>query len=115
MSPARSMVTTHVLDTSRGRPAAGVGVRFERVTDRGAEAVGGGTTDADGRLRDLGPEVLDGGTYRLVFGTGDYFARLGQETLYPEVAITFTLAADGGHYHVPLLVSPFGYTTYRGS
>lgn len=115
MSPARSMVTTHVLDTSRGRPAAGVGVRFERVTDRGAEAVGGGTTDADGRLRDLGPEVLDGGTYRLVFGTGDYFAGLGEDTLYPEVAITFTLAADGGHYHVPLLVSPFGYTTYRGS
>lgn len=110
-----STVTTHVLDTGRGRPAAGVQVSLERVTSGRAERVGGGTTDADGRIRDLGPEGLEAGTYRLVFGTGDYFARSGQETLYPEVTIPFSIAADGGHYHVPLLLSPYGYTTYRGS
>lgn len=110
-----STVTTHVLDTGRGRPASGVGVRLERVTGGGIEAVGGGTTDADGRIPDLGPDSLEAGTYRLVFGTGDYFAGLGQDTLYPEVTITFSVAADGGHYHVPLLLSPYGYTTYRGS
>ncbi len=110
-----STVTTHVLDTGRGRPAAGVQVRLERVTDLGTEAVGGGTTDADGRIRELGPDGLTAGTYQLVFGTGDYFAGAGQDTLYPEVTITFSITADGGHYHVPLLVSPYGYTTYRGS
>lgn len=110
-----STVTTHVLDTGRGRPAAGVPVRLERVTSGGAEQVASGTTDADGRIRELGPEGLAAGTYRLVFGTGDYFADSGQDTLYPEVSITFGMVAGGGHYHVPLLVSPFGYTTYRGS
>jgi 5-hydroxyisourate hydrolase len=112
-----SGITTHVLDTSRGRPAAGVVVALEREGDDGGWiAVGRGTTDADGRLKDLtgaGAEV-EAGTYRLTFETGAYFAALEIESFYPRVAVVFSVAA-GGHYHVPLLVNPFGYSTYRGS
>ena len=107
-----SAITTHVLDTARGRPAAGVPVRLER---EGA-LLGSGTTDADGRLRDLLPPgaPLTTGVYRLVFDTGAYFRAQGTEAFYPHVAIDFEVR-DGGHHHVPLLLSPFGYSTYRGS
>jgi 5-hydroxyisourate hydrolase len=102
------MVTTHVLDTASGRPAAGVGVRLERAD---GTVVGEGRTDDDGRLRDLGaPEP---GEHRLVFATGEWFAAAGREAFWPEVVVTFTLGE--GHHHVPLLLSPFGYSTYRGS
>lgn len=102
------MVTTHVLDTASGRPAAGVGVRLERAD---GTLVGEGRTDDDGRLRDLGaPEP---GEHRLVFATGEWFAAAGREAFWPEVVVTFTLGE--GHHHVPLLLSPFGYSTYRGS
>lgn len=102
------MVTTHVLDAALGRPAAGVGVRLERGD---GTVVAEGRTDDDGRLRDLGaPEP---GEHRLVFATGEWFAAQGRETFYPEVVVTFTLGA--GHHHVPLLLSPFAYSTYRGS
>lgn len=105
-----SHLTTHVLDASRGVPAAGIAVR---LTSDG-ELHGSGTTDADGRIAELGPEVLTPGTYTLTFATGPYFAALGQPTIYPSVAITFTV--DGpGHLHLPVLLSPFSYTTYRGS
>ena len=126
-----STVTIHVLDTSLGRPAAGVPVRLERVatgvatgvaTSVATRVAGGqptpvaeGLTDADGRLRDLGPDDLRPGTYRVVFGTGAYFARSGQRTFYPEAAVTFLVEEAGGHYHVPLVLSPFAYSTYRGS
>jgi 5-hydroxyisourate hydrolase len=118
-----STVTTHVLDTSLGRPAAGVPVRLERVATGVATGVAGGQptpvaeglTDADGRLRDLGPDDLRPGTYRVVFGTGAYFARSGQRTFYPEAAVTFLVEESGAHYHVPLVLSPFAYSTYRGS
>lgn len=108
-----SMLTTHVLDTSRGRPAVGVAVRLERPADDGvlAEAV----TDDDGRVGGLGPDELPPGPYRLIFQTGTYFASLGQESFYPRVAVEFEIADSGVHYHVPLLVSPYGFTTYRGS
>ena len=111
-----SGITTHVLDTSRGRPAAGVAVALEREGDAGSWiVVGRGTTDADGRLKDLttGAEV-EAGTYRLTFETGAYFVASGVESFYPRVAVIFSVAA-GEHYHVPLLVNPFGYSTYRGS
>jgi 5-hydroxyisourate hydrolase len=102
------MVTTHVLDTASGRPATGVRVRLERAD---GVVVGEGVTDDDGRLRDLGsPEP---GDHRLVFATGEWFAAHGREAFWPEVVVTFTLGA--GHHHVPLLLSPFGYSTYRGS
>ncbi|HEU0301768.1 MAG TPA: hydroxyisourate hydrolase [Longimicrobium sp.] len=108
-----SAITTHVLDTSRGRPAAGVVVRLER----GAAVLASGRTDADGRLRDLLPEhvPLHPGVYRLVFDTGVYFRDQALEAFYPHVAIDFEVRDPAQHYHVPLLLSPFGYSTYRGS
>jgi 5-hydroxyisourate hydrolase len=111
-----SAITTHVLDTARGTPAAGVPVRLERVSEAGPEEIGRASTDADGRVRDLGPQRLAPGTYRLVFGTDEYFARLDQrDAFFPEVTVTFTADGEAPHYHVPLLLSPFGYATYRGS
>ena len=115
MSPV-SAITTHVLDTARGTPAAGVPVRLERLSQAGPEEIGRASTDADGRVRDLGPERLQPGTYRLVFGTAEYFAGLDQrDAFFPEVTVTFTANGGATHYHVPLLLSPFGYATYRGS
>jgi 5-hydroxyisourate hydrolase len=111
-------LTTHVLDTARGEPAAGVSVRLDRMADAGPEEIGRASTDADGRVRDLGPDRLEPGTYRLVFGTGEYLARTdpGRDgVFFPEVTVTFTVDGQAAHYHVPLLLSPFGYTTYRGS
>jgi 5-hydroxyisourate hydrolase len=113
-----STVTTHVLDTALGQPAAGVPVRLERAFDSPAPvpvAVAEGVTGADGRISDLGPDDLAPGTYRIVFGTGAYFARDGRRAFYPEVTVTFLVEAGGGHYHVPLTLSPFAYSTYRGS
>ena len=109
-----SGITTHVLDTSRGRPAAGVAVALARETADGWVAVGRGATDADGRLKNLTGAEVAAGTYRLTFETGAYFAALGVESFYPRVAVIFSVDA-GEHYHVPLLVNPFGYSTYRGS
>jgi len=108
-----SAITTHVLDTARGRPASGVSIRLER----GSEVLGRGETDADGRLRTLLPAgaALDAGAYRLVFDTGAWFAAQGVDAFYPEVAVDFIVQDGGQHYHVPLLLSPFGYSTYRGS
>jgi 5-hydroxyisourate hydrolase len=110
-----STVTTHVLDTALGQPAAGVAVRLERVSDAGPEEIGRASTDADGRVRDIGPPLLAPGAYRLVFATAEYFASQHRPAFFPEVAVTFTVAGEAPHYHVPLLLSPFGYTTYRGS
>jgi 5-hydroxyisourate hydrolase len=110
------MITTHVLDTARGAPAAGVPVVLERFDEDTWWTLGHGTTDDDGRLRDLVPEgaPLVTGRYRLTFDTAAYFAGRDESGFYPEVAVVFTVA-DGDHYHVPLLLSPFGYSTYRGS
>jgi 5-hydroxyisourate hydrolase len=113
-----SAITTHVLDTSRGRPAAGVQIVLERLSADGASSVlARGATDADGRARDLLPsgESIDPGLYRLVFDTGAYFAAQSVEAFYPHVVIDFEVRDGAQHYHVPLLLSPFGYSTYRGS
>lgn len=111
-----SGITTHVLDTSRGRPAANVVVTLERETERGWVAVSRGSTDADGRLKDLidADAEVEAGTYRLTFETGAYFAAHAVESFYPRVVVIFSVNA-GERYHVPLLVNPFGYSTYRGS
>ena len=113
-----STLSTHVLDTSLGAPASGLRVVLERIDEHGeVSVVGTGVTDGDGRLRDIagGESALSPGTYRLRFDTGHYFAHGERETLYPEVAIVIGIGAGVQHYHVPLLLSPFGYTTYRGS
>ena len=112
-----SAITTHILDTSRGRPAGGVSVVLEVRSDEGWKILGQGRTDADGRLKNLLPADFnpEAGVYRLTFGTADYFAAERMESFYPEVSISFNVADAATHYHVPLLVSPFGYSTYRGS
>jgi 5-hydroxyisourate hydrolase len=108
-----SHVTTHVLDTAQGRPAPGVTVVLEHVLGD-PPAVATSETDVDGRINELGPDELEAGRYQLRFNTGAYFAELGVQTFYPEVTVTFEVTS-GEHYHVPLLLSPFGYSTYRGS
>jgi 5-hydroxyisourate hydrolase len=112
-----SAITTHVLDTSLGRPADGVDVTLELLGEGGAQELSRGTTDTDGRLRTLLPAgaPLAEGTYRITFQTGAYFTRQGTSGFYPEVSVSFTVRDVAQHYHVPLLLSPFGYSTYRGS
>jgi 5-hydroxyisourate hydrolase len=110
-----SAITTHVLDTSLGRPAVGVHVVLERAVDSGWQPVGRGTTDGDGRAGDLLSSAPEDGHYRLTFDTGAYFRAVGQTAFYPEVSVTFVVGHGEEHYHVPLLLSPFGYSTYRGS
>src|SRR4051794_9321662 len=111
-----SAVTTHVLDTVHGRPAVAVRVRLERqgATADGWDLVAEASTDDDGRVRDLGPDRLEPGTYRLRFDTGAWFSARGVPAYYPEVTVAFAVA-DAGHHHVPLLLAPFTYSTYRGS
>lgn len=112
-----SHITTHVLDVSIGRPAASVVVTLELQSSPGqwTEAARG-TTDADGRLRDwAAAKTLAAGTYRLIFDTRAYFAGRKITSLYPQVVIVFEVRDSQEHYHIPLLLSPFGYSTYRGS
>ena len=110
-----SHVTTHVLDTSTGKPAENVPVTFSGLDGGRWVQIAEGTTDADGRIKQLGPERLPSGSYRLAFDTGSYFAASGTETFFPEVTLTFGVVETEAHYHVPLLLSPFAYSTYRGS
>ena len=113
-----SAITTHVLDISIGRPAAGVPVRLEFQSGGQVwKTMGQGTTDADGRASHLLPSgvIPTPGIYRLTFDTGAYFQSRRQEVFYPEVTVVFSVSDPGQHYHVPLLLSPYGYSTYRGS
>jgi 5-hydroxyisourate hydrolase len=112
-----SLISTHVLDTARGRPASGIAVTLQ---SRDGTEIARGETDAAGRVGTLGPESLAPGTYRLTFDTGAYFAAQAADdsavqTFFPEVTLTFTVTAGEAHYHVPLLLSPFAYSTYRGN
>ncbi|HZD02119.1 MAG TPA: hydroxyisourate hydrolase [Actinomycetes bacterium] len=111
-------VTTHVLDVTAGRPAAGVAVALEMRDGNGGWArLGRGTTDQDGRLAGLVPAErhLEAGVHRLVFDTGAWFAERGLAGFYPEVSVVFEVSDPTRHYHVPLLLSGHGYTTYLGS
>lgn len=111
-----SPITTHVLDTAAGRPAVGVEVRLSDRDASGAwREIGGGTTDVDGRAVDLLATTLESGEYRLRFETGAYFDRLGIAGFYPYIEVTFSVVHPTEHYHVPILINPFGYSTYRGS
>lgn len=111
-------ISTHVLDTSRGRPAAGLRVVLETTSrDGGWDVVGAAATDDDGRAPDLidDDSPIEPGAYRLTFDTGDWFAQQGVAAFYPEVQVIFEVTDADQHHHVPLLLSPFGYSTYRGS
>ena len=110
-----SHITTHVLDTGSGRPAAGIAVTLHHLDAGRWVQIATGSTDADGRVKNLGPEQLPSGTYRLEFATLSYFAATKTEAFFPEVTLTFGVDEDQAHYHVPLLLSPFAYSTYRGS
>ncbi|MRX43429.1 hydroxyisourate hydrolase [Agromyces kandeliae] len=114
-APQRSRITTHVLDATSGRPAEGVAVELSARGDDGWRALDDAVTDADGRISRIGPDTPPAGDYRLRFDTAAYFAALGVESFYPEVVLTFHVADDGRHVHAPLLLSPFAYSTYRGS
>ena len=110
------MITTHVLDTSIGKPGRAIAVELERSEQNVWHLVGGGVTDNDGRLRTLTPEgPVPAGTYRIRFQTAPYFAARSVDGFFPVVEIQFVVADGTQHYHVPLLLSPFGFSTYRGS
>ena len=112
-----SQITTHVLETSLGEPATGLRVTLARQAGDGWDELGAGATDDNGRVSDLlSPgDTLPAGRCKLTFDTGDYYAAANRPCFYPRVEILFSIAGDGQHYHVPLLLSPFGYSTYRGS
>lgn len=111
-----SPITTHILDTSKGRPAAGVSVQLERSSGSGWETLARGKTNDDGRIPDLLPKdaKIVEGLYRLTFETGAYFKAQGVRAFYPAVTVAFEIS-ELSHHHIPLLLSPFGYSTYRGS
>lgn len=112
------MITTHILDTALGAPAANVGVVLEQLDAYGApHIIGQSRTDADGRVRDLlaSDAVLEPARYRLTFDVGAYFTATRRESFYPTVIVTFEVRDATQHFHVPLLLSPYGYSTYRGS
>ncbi len=113
----RSPITSHVLDTARGCPAAGITAKLEYKSGSGWTQLGQGTTNDDGRIADLLPldHKLKAGTYQLTFETNTYFDRLSVQSFYPYVTVVFEIKNATQHYHVPLLLSPFGYSTYRGS
>lgn len=111
-----SAITTHVLDTSRGCPATGLKVELQFRSGSDWKTLGSGVTDANGRCATLmGEEKPQPGGYRLLFDVGSYFKEQQVETFYSEIPIVFEIASPEAHYHVPLLLSPFGYSTYRGS
>lgn len=112
-----SGISTHILDVSRGVAAAGVAVRLHRLDGAKWAAVGSSRTDADGRVKNLlaTGSMLGAGTYRLTFDTGTYWESLGVAAFHPLVEVTFVVEDAARHHHVPLLLSPFGYTTYRGT
>lgn len=111
-----SAITTHVLDTALGKPAAGVSVTLARLAGGEFQIIGQAVTDSDGRAKQLSGEAASSaGVYRLSFETGAYFHAARRESFYERVEIQFRVTSASEHYHVPLLLSPFGYSTYRGS
>ena len=111
-----SQITTHVLDTSKGAPAEGIKISLQQPDGNQWKEITSGTTNSDGRIADFlhSDQVIQPGTYRMWFDTGAYFKKEGIEGFYPEVSVIFEIK-DTEHYHVPLLLNPFGYSTYRGS
>ncbi|KAJ1301576.1 hypothetical protein OPQ81_008824 [Rhizoctonia solani] len=117
MAPTKSPITCHVLDSTLGKPAANVNVRLEAMEGSAFVTLASGQTDSDGRCTNLLPAEprLKTGVYKMIFHTGEYFEKDKRDTFYPVVEIIFHLAKPDEHYHIPLLLSPWSYTTYRGS
>ena len=111
-----SQLTTHILDTSKGRPAAGITVLLYREQNNGWKEIAKGITNTDGRIPDLLKKdvLLEYGIFKMRFETKEYFDQNGANTFYPVVEIIFSVTTKE-HYHIPLLLNPFGYSTYRGS
>lgn len=112
-----SQITTHILDTSAGLPAQNVPVSLQTSSSGQWQVIGTGVTNSDGRVEDLAVSdtPLCAGTYKLRFDTASYFKAQRTSYFYPFIEIFFEISGDGNHYHVPLLLNPFGYSTYRGS
>lgn len=110
-----SHISTHILDTTRGRPAAGIAVRLEAQGPDGWREIGSGVTDNDGRIGNLGPAHLDAGSYRIAVDLGAYYRKSQTEPFFTTVWLAFYHQEPAQHYHVPLLISPFAVSTYRGS
>lgn len=117
MKKNRSPITTHILDVARGKPAAGVPIVLSQQYGSTWTDIGQGETDADGRVESLlsADRPAAPGIYRLKFDTTTYFNGMKTESFYPEIVVSFQIRKTDEHYHVPLLISPFGYSTYRGS
>ena len=112
---SKSPVTTHILDLGSGTPAAGVAVALYRVDDQQETCIARGTTDSDGRIMNWFDDAVEAGHYRIRFATGDWYQAAGLETFFPEVCLYFRITDPGSHYHVPLLLNQWGFSTYRGS
>ena len=112
-----SSITTHILDTSRGMPAAGVEIQLTKFDNNKWQCIGNGKTNSDGRVSNLCDKhiVLSAGTYKMHFNTKQYFSAVGDAVFYPYAEVVFVIGVETAHYHIPLLLSPFGYSTYRGS
>ena len=112
-----SQITTHVLDAALGSPGQDIPISLARMEGNDWTIIGQGRTNADGRLPDLCPQgqVMPAGTYRMHFDTATYFQALDQQVFYPWADVVFNIGDDGTHYHIPLLLSPYAYSTYRGS
>ena len=112
-----SQITTHILDTARGCPAEGVSIVLYQQRDEHWIELARGVTNSDGRVANLleKDQLLDAGTYRVYFEVSGYFRNRGHNLFYPYVDVVFNIDGDGQHYHIPLLLSPYGYSTYRGS
>ncbi len=111
----KSPITTHILDIGSGQPAAGVSVTLEKIVDGQATVIARSDTDNDGRLVDWLEKPVTEGHYRLRFATGHWYEKKGLATFYPEIVLDFQVTDEDEHYHVPLLLNQWGYSTYRGS
>ena len=112
---SKSPVTTHILDLGSGTPAAGVAVALYRVDGQQESLIARGTTDGDGRVMNWFDDAVASGHYRIRFATGDWYQARGLETFFPEVCLDFRITDPDSHYHVPLLLNQWGFSTYRGS
>ncbi len=114
---AKNPLSVHILNLQTGVPTAGVEVELDQKEKGDWTKIASGVTDANGRITALYPEqkTVSSGTYRVVFKTGDYYQKSGEKSFFPEIPVEFTMANNGEHYHIPLLLSPYGYSTYRGN